>query len=85
MNKRQQTKQQTKAAGELLRFYRQEAGMSMREAAQKKGLPHSTIAKMEVAERRITVNEFFYWAGVYGVSVTQAAINLEQRVGKFEI
>lgn len=78
-------KNQTKEAGELLRFYRKEAGMTMRDAVKGKEKPHSLIGKMESAERRIDVNEFFYWAGVYGVPVGKAAFDLERRVGKFEI
>lgn len=78
-------KNQTKEAGELLRFYRKEAGMTMRDAVEGKGKPHSLIGKMEDGTRRISVTEFFYWAGVYGVTVSKAASDLEKRVGKFEI
>lgn len=47
-----------KAMGLVLKRLRQDAGLSMRDLADKLGTPHSLVGKLENNDREMTVTEF---------------------------
>lgn len=56
----------------LLRRWREEAGLTQRDIAQKVNLSHVAVHKNETAERRVDVAEFCDWATACGVDPVDA-------------
>jgi len=51
-----------------LKSQREGQGLSMRELADKLGVPHSFVGKIEQGERRLDVVEFLQYCKVLGIS-----------------
>ncbi|MDR2212045.1 MAG: helix-turn-helix domain-containing protein [Pseudomonadales bacterium] len=51
-----------------LKRQREEAGLTMRELAERLGVPHTFVAKVEQKERRLDVVEFVSYCHALGVS-----------------
>lgn len=58
---------------EVLAEVREEAGLSQRALAERLGVPHSWVAKVETGERRIDLIEFCWFAAACGVDALGAA------------
>jgi len=65
MKKSVHTKEYKSLRAEL-RAVRERAGLSQRELADKLGVPHSWVAKVEAGERRIDVVELVWFAAACG-------------------
>jgi len=69
----------TEQAGEILKIYRLNAGMSTRKAAEGTDHHYTTIGKIENGQRRVDVREYFQLVRKYGVSNEQALADLAYR------
>ena len=60
------------ATRELLKLWRKQASLTMRELGDLLGKPHSYVQKSEIGERRVDPPEFFLWAMACGVEPQHA-------------
>jgi transcriptional regulator with XRE-family HTH domain len=72
MEKSSHTKEYAALRAELKQA-REKAGISQRELAERLGVPHSWIAKVENGERRVDLIEFGWFLAACGADSTAAA------------
>ncbi len=67
---------------ELLRAYRERAGLTQSEVAAELGVPQSYVSKYETGERRLDFTETAAVCGVLGVSIVEFAKTFERKTRK---
>ncbi|MFT3787343.1 MAG: helix-turn-helix transcriptional regulator [Tepidisphaeraceae bacterium] len=65
-----------------LRAWREEAGMTQREVAEKLGKPHSFVHKSEIGERRLDALEFAEFCRALGRDPAASLLKMERLTGK---
>ena len=83
MEKSTHTPEYAELRAELLRV-RKSAGMSQRELAERLGVPHSWIAKVESGERRIDLIEFCWFLAACGADARELAERMIDTIEKRE-
>jgi transcriptional regulator with XRE-family HTH domain len=57
-----------KRIGDAIRRVRQEANLTQRQLADRLGVAHTRIARVEIGRQRIALDEFIVWCEAIGIN-----------------